>query len=142
MTVSIRSSLQIIEGKINYQSQPTAFNPSSPTNVKGPSPGAITVGTGGTDVDLSELVRPGLCRIMNLDSTNYVSWGVYDADSGNYFPLGEILPGESYVIRFSRELGTKETPGTGTVSGAELPCTYRFKAHTDSCNVLVEAFDS
>ena len=128
----IRSSLQISKGNLRYNSQPTAFR-ADVTGTNGPTPGAIAVATAGTNVDLSALTTPGLCRLMNLDATNYVTWGIYDGVY--FFPLGEILPGETYVIRLSRILGS-ESPGTAT--GNRL----RLVANTAACKVAVEAFEA
>ncbi len=136
----IRSSLSIVSGKLEYRSQPTAFN-ADVTGSKGPVPGAIQVTTAGTDVDFSELTTPGLCRLMNLDPTNFVVYGIWDPESHTFFPLGELLPGEFAVLRLARdlqeEMGT--AAGTGT-TGADTN-RLRFKAHTAACNVLVEAFE-
>lgn len=107
------------------------------TGSKGPTPGAIAVSTTGTSVDLSELTTPGLCRICNLDSTNYVTYGLYDDAQSQFLPLGEILPGEEYVFRFSREFGDSLI-GTGTDADN---VHFRLKANTAACNVSVEAFE-
>jgi hypothetical protein len=131
----ITTSLQIKKGNLFYQNQPQAFIADMEGD-KGPSPGAITVGTAGTDVDFSELAQPGLCRIMNLDEANFVTFGIWD---GEFHPLGELLPGESYVLRISRELGSEFGVGTGTSGSGN---TLRFKADTAACDVLVEAFEA
>ena len=128
----IISSLQLVKGNLTYQSQPTAFTADVAT-AKGPTPGAVTVTTSGTTIDLGELsALGGLCRVMNIDSTNYVEYGPHDGSA--FHPMGEILPGESFVFRLSRNLlygqsGTAETH------------TLRFRANTASVIVLVEAFD-
>lgn len=104
----------------------------------GPTPGSFTVAVSGTDVDLSKLTTPGLVRFVNMDPTNYVTWGPYDEDTDVYYPLGEILPGESYVIRLHRFF-LREMTGTGTLSGEAS--ALRFVANNASCVVSVEAFD-
>ncbi len=141
----IRTSLQIDKGtdpvQIAYRSQPTVFL-ADVAGVKGPLPGAFAVSTAGTDVDFSELTTPALCRIMNLDATNFVTYGIWDPEGGLFFPLGEMLPGESYILRLSRvlqgEFGTEGGPA-GTVG----PNTNRLRcmADTAAVNVLVEAFE-
>lgn len=134
----LQVSLQIRNGTQNYQSRPSAFaaDVSSPG---GPSPGQITATEEGTDVDLSELTTPGLCRIMNLDATNYVEYGIREPATLSFYPLGELLPGESFVLRLSRNLG-EEYVGTGTGTSASTNFLH-FKANGDSCRVLVEAFE-
>lgn len=131
---TIRTSLMIKKGNIFYQSNPTAFK-ANVTGTKGPVPGAIAVSTTGTNIDFSQLVTPSLCRLMNLDATNFVTYGIYDGAS--FFPLGELLPGESYVLRLSRFLG-EEFIGTGTPADVNQ---FRMKADTSACNVLIEAFE-
>lgn len=134
---TIRASLTIDKGNISYQSKPTQFTASIATG-KGPAPGAFAVSTAGTDVDLSELTQPGLYRIQNLDATNFVTLGIWDGVS--FFPIHEILAGETYVGRFSRNLGEEEgSTGTGTIDSGN---TLRIKADTAECNVVLEAFDA
>jgi hypothetical protein len=136
----IRTSLRIRLGKLNYQSQPTVFLADVST-AKGPSPGAISVTVGGVDVDLSQLAQPGLCRLMNLDSTNFVTVGVKDPETDKFYPLLELLPGESYVVRLSRDVNQEySSTGTGTTDpGTNALC---IRSDADDCNVLVEAFDA
>lgn len=137
-TVRAGLSIRKLSGGIvtlDYRSNPQQFN-ATVDGTKGPVPGAITVTTGGTDVDLSELTTPGLGRIMNLDPTNFVTYGTYDPDTGRFYPLQEVLPGETYPLRLSRSLG-QELVGTGTAGGN----TFRIKADTASCNVLLEIFE-
>lgn len=139
---TVRATLQIrkISGEvtvIDYNSQPAGFI-ADVDGSKGPSPGAVTVSTSGTNIDLTELTTPGLCRIMNQDPTNYVTVGVKDTSSGIFYPLMELLPGESYVFRFSRDVGEEYYSTTGTDSGNSVHC----KANTASVVVLIECFES
>jgi hypothetical protein len=130
--------LQISADNLRYQSQPTAFA-ADVTGRKGPTPGAITAPVGGKAVDLGELITPGLCRLMNVDSTNYVEVGIWDPGTDVFYPLVELLPGESFVIRLSRNI-QEEYVGTGT--GTTGPGNRLFvKANFADCVVLVEAFE-
>lgn len=104
----------------------------------GPVPGMVTATVAGTTVDLSLLNTPGPCRIMNLDVTNYVTLGIYDGAA--YFPLVEVRPGESFVFRLYRFLGSEFT-GTGTGTPADVN-TLMVKADTAACKVLIEAFNA
>lgn len=106
---------------------------------KGPSPGAITVTTDGTDVDLSELTEPGLTKFKNLDDTNFVRVGIHDPDSDLFYPFMKLLPGEAYVVRLA-DIG-QEFQGTGTGTGGANN-TLRIKADTADCIVQVNAYDS
>jgi hypothetical protein len=139
--ITVQSSLRINKGKLSYQSLPQSFQ-ASLTATNGPSPGVITASTIGTDVSFTQLVQPGMCRIMNLDLINFITVGIYDTQVNEFYPLMELLPGESYVFRISRWLGREMSgavAGTGTVG----PTTrIRVKANLLSCYTLVEAFDS
>lgn len=139
----VTSSLYIRKGtdpvQLEYQSRPSAFT-ADVAGTKGPVPGAIEVTLAGVDVDLSELTTPGLCRIANQDDANTFEYGVWDPEGNTFFPLGEVGPGESYVIKLSRLLQWELGTGIGT-SGPETN-RLRLKSFTDvSINALVEAFE-
>lgn len=139
----VRSSLQITKKsgnrtQLEYRSQPTVFN-ADVTGTKGPVPGAMTATVLGTNVDFGELTTPALCRISNLDVNNFVTIGIWDPENSKFFPIDEILPGESYVRRLSRDLQEEFQTGTGTTG--EDTNRLRIKADTASVNVLVEAFE-
>jgi hypothetical protein len=118
---------------------PTSFNVDV-SGTKGPTPGAITVTTEGTDVDLSELTIPGLCEIHNQDGTNFVEVGIWDPEVSKFYPLDEVGPGEKYTRKLSRNLQEEFMTGTGT-TGADTN-RLRLKADTDSCEVYVGAFEA
>lgn len=103
----------------------------------GPTPGVLLVSTTGTDVSLVQLTTPGLCYIKNLDTVNFVHYGIRDVETSRYYPLGELLPGEEYVLRLARYLGQEYTD-TGT-----SPATNKlhFRSDTAACRVRVEAFE-
>lgn len=133
---SINSGFSIIKKsgsitQINHTTQPSSFR-ATVTGAKGPTPGAIDVTTSGIEVDLTELTTPGFCRLMNQDATNFVTYGVIDIDGSTFHELGELGPGESYVLKLSRLIG--KTVGTAD-EGLFL------KADTATCVVLVEAFE-
>lgn len=135
---TIRSSLLIRKGSVFYQSQPTAFL-ADVTGTKGPVPGAITVDNEGTDVDFSELTTPGLCRFQNLSSSGHLEVGIWDPQTFVFYPLLELLAGESYIVRLSRNLQEQyANTGTGT-SAAEN--RVRIKGHQGATVALIEAFE-
>ncbi len=139
----IRSSLQIRKTSgtvvtIEYTSKPTAFD-IIVAGTKGPVPGAITVTTAGVDVDFSELTTPGYCRLFNHDATNFYEYGIWDPEGNTFYPLGEVGPGESYVLKLSRNMQEEFETGTGT-SGANTN-RLRLKADTAPVEGLVEAFE-
>lgn len=135
---TIRASLQIRKGNLTYQSQPSSFTANMGT-AKGPAPGAITIPIAGVEINVSEFTTPGLCRLMNLDEDNFVEYGIFDTEADVFFPLGELLPGETYILRFSRNL-KEEYAGTGTGTSAPTNKLW-FKANTAPCVVLVEIFE-
>lgn len=145
---TVRCSLRIRKTSsditlIDYNSQPSAFV-TDVDGTKGPTPGAISASIYGTDVDLSQLTVPGLCRIMNQDDTNWVEVGIWDPELLKFYPLMELLPGESYVLRLSRQLGSEFAEGAGTGTGTTGPDTnrLRIRANNAACNVLVDAFEA
>lgn len=119
---SVRSGLEITKGNLKYRSFPNEFR-ADVTGSKGPLPGAVTVTTGGTDIDLTGLGTPGFCRLGNIDSTNFVEYGIWNG--ANFYPLGEIGPGECYTIKIARNFADN----------------LRVRANTASCVVVIEAFE-
>jgi len=137
---TIRASLAIRGGDadpLNYSGKPEQFTGDVSVGV-GPTPGVITATVAGVSADFSALTTPAYCRLMNLDSTNFVSYGIWDGST--FYPLGEILAGETYVLRLSRDLAEEFGTGTGTTGTAVN--SLMFKADTASVSVLVEAFDA
>lgn len=136
---TLNISLQITKDNLQYRSNPTGFKADVSGN-SGPTPGTITVTQAGTDVDLSELTTPGLCRIQNLSTEYEIEVGVWNPDQSEFYPVMALLPGESYVIRLSTSIN-REYEGTGTGTSAEAN-TLRIKVLTGvTAKVLVEAFD-
>ena len=136
---TINTSLQITKGSLQYRSNPTAFR-ADVSGSGGPTPGTITATNAGTDVSLTQLTTPGLCRIQNLSTDYEVEVGVWNADQSEFYPLLALLPGETFVIRLSTSLN-KEYEATGTGTSSELN-TLRIKVLTGAtAQVLVEAFD-
>jgi len=140
---TIRVSLQIrkVSGSLvllDYQSRPTSFQ-ATVTGTKGPTPGALTIPAGGEAVSFGELSTPGLCILKNLSATVTVEYGIRDPGIDVFYPLGEILPGEIYLLRLSRNL-LEEYQGTGT--GTTSPGNQFFmKGMGGDVNVSVEAFE-
>ncbi len=132
----ITSSLIINIGKLQYSSQPSAFT-ADVSAASAPTPGSVTATLAGADIDISQLTIPGLCRIQNLDATNYVTLGVWDGVS--FFPVMEWLAGENFVIRLSRVIGEEQGTGTGTIA-ADVN-TLRLKADTAECECIVDIFE-
>lgn len=134
----VRASLQIISGKLEYFSKPVVFL-ADVAGAKGPVPGAIQATRAGTDVDFSELTTPSLCKIMNLDDTNRLEYGVWDPEGNKFYPFGELLAGEFTVLRLSRNLQEEYGTSTGT-TGADTN-RLRVRGIQAAVDVLVEAFE-
>lgn len=134
----ISNSLQIKVGSLEYRSQPTAFYADVST-AKGPTPGLVSCTQAGTDVDLSLLTTPGLCRIQNLDDTNKIIVGRWDPDNSRFYPMMDLLAGETFVIRLAADV-EDEYSGTGTGTTATAS-TLRIKGTNATCLALVEAFE-
>lgn len=137
----VTSSLQIVQGNLNYQSLPSAFVPTVTfaNGPNGPTPGAVTISVNGTDITFSQLTAMGgLCVLQNINSTSTIRVGARDKTSNEFYPIMDLLPGESYVIRLSADLG-KEELGTGTFSGSNsvLHC----KAVGANAILSINAFD-
>lgn len=136
---TVRVSLTVRKGNVFYQSRPEAFLADVSVG-KGPSPGVVTCNAGGTIVSLSELAQPGLCRLSNQSASGYIEYGVWDPETSVFYPFGEILPGESYVVRLSRNFGV-EYAGTGTGTTADTNRLF-VKGVDGATVVLVECFDT
>lgn len=134
--IRIASAAGVVQ--LDYQSRPGSFV-ADVSVAHGPTPGAFQAAISGTDVDLSKLTTPGLCVVSNLDDTNYVTVGVYEPNTDYFYPVLDLLPGESYVVRLARFVD-RELTGTGTVSGG-YNSTLRVVANTASCWVRVDAFE-
>lgn len=138
--ILVTASVQIRKDNLQYRSLPNSFKADMIGTAKGPSPGAVSVPTDGKDIYFNELVTPGVCVLTNLDDTNYVEYGIYDPQTSVFYPLGEIQPGETYVLRLSRNL-QEQYSGSGT--GTTAPENYlRLKANVASCDVFVGAFEA
>lgn len=134
--ITIRSSVQIRKGNLEYRPHPAYFQADMSGTPDGPSPGALAVAVTGTNVSFSQITTPAVCRITNLDATNFVEVGIWDGL--NWYPILEILAGESYIVRLSRNLSSEYGTGTGT-SSTDVN-QLQLRANTAACNVIVEAF--
>lgn len=103
-------------------------------SVGGPTVGQIDVPVTGVDVDTTLVTQPGVIRIMNLDTTNYITVGMKTGT--DFLPMIEIGPGETYVLKLYRYLG-EVFVGTGSSSGTSV---LHAAANTSSCKVLFEVF--
>jgi hypothetical protein len=120
--INVQGSLQVNNSNLVWRSSPSGFLVDQ-TTAAGPSPGYVLATTAGVTVDLSALTTPALVMIQNLDGTNFVEFGPYSG--GTFYELGELLAGEHYVLRLSRNMAA-----------------LRLKANTANCGCIVECFDA
>ena len=130
-------SLQINKSNLQYQGRPTAFQ-ADVTLTEGPTPGFVLVSKFGTQISLTQLTRPGLCRFQNYSLLNNIAIGIYNTDQSEFYPFMLLKPGESYVLRLHPEIN-EEYAGTGTGTTSE---ENKFWAQAENANsaLLVEAF--
>lgn len=133
MDVDVRCSVTARKENLQFRNQITSFAFDFVTAApKGPTPDYVSVPVTGLDVTFPLLTDGGgICVISNLDDTHYIEYGVWNG--AVYLPLGECLPGESYIVRTSRRL--QAGPGTGNLGNLRL---YAFGG---TCRVRVEALD-
>jgi hypothetical protein len=141
--VTVRSSMDVVfdtsVGLRDWTGQPTAFEDTM-VGKKGPAPGAFSVSTAGTDVDLTQFNTPGWCRIRNLDPTNKVHVGVFDPETVKFYPIMVIPPLTWVDFKLSDEL--KQEYGTGTGTTGAGTNRLRLQASAASCNVDVSIFEA
>ena len=128
-TIIVQSGIIVNNGASQYTSSPRGFT-AVQSNLGGPTPGTLSIPTSVTDVTFSALTLPGVIHLVNLDATNFVTFGLHDTSV--FRPLGEILPGETWVFRLSRTLLTANTAAD----------KFALLADTATVKVLVACFDS
>ena len=138
MANEITVNLNVVVRKGNLAETVSANFRATQTGTGGPTPGVLSISTAGEDVTLTDLVTPGLCVVQNVDSTNYIEMGVHDG--AVFHPFLELQPGESYVFRFSRNLGEEDNvAGTGTTGTIH---TIFARANTAAAWLLIKAFEA
>lgn len=138
--ITVRCSFRATKGNLNFPTPGRGVFQATMNGSKGPSPGVLTIGVNLTLVDFSELATPGMCYLENLDTVNYVEWGLWDSYQNQFGVIGELKPGESSVFRLSRFLGREQIPGTGTTPTGN-PTRFAMKAAEAPCDVLVMAIE-
>lgn len=136
--IQVQSSLTIKADNVQYVGRPASFR-ADMTGRAGPTPGAVLISTAGTEVSLTALTTPGFVQFTNQDDTNYVEVGIREPATGYFYPFIELLPGESFVMRFSRNL-LEEYQGTGTATSAATNQLWA-KANSAELYLYVGAFE-
>lgn len=143
--VTIYSNMLIKLGNLYYKSYPSSFRTNLLTQ-KGPSPGEVNLLANiVTSVNLSALNNPGVCRIQNLGDaaglSTYIDVGMYDTLNGIFLPMLEVLVGDSWVVRLSRNLGEVDSVPAPTGTSVFTRGNLAMLSLNYNVNVLVEAFD-
>lgn len=141
---TVRTGLSITNvttAKFNYRSPQQGYT-ASVTGTNGPTPGGMQVSESGTDLDFSRLTAMGgLFEAINYDLTYRVEIGIYEPATGTFFPFLELLAGESFVGRLSRNV-TEQFDGTVTGTGTFAENnTVRAKSYGGPVNIFFGAFD-
>jgi hypothetical protein len=120
-----------------FQSPIPAWSDTFVTGGSGPTPGSLLVPTDpGVEINISEVSIPGYANFINYDEENWVTVGIYDPATGEFYPFLEIGPGQAPVLKLSRHLGEKYH-NTGT--GAAGPQLWA-KADTAACQCAFLVF--
>lgn len=139
--ITVQMGLTINKGVLQSRSPSPGFS-ADMTGAKGPTPGAITVTTTGTDVDLSQLTSPGWVEMKNLDSVNPVLWGIYDPETDVYTPVGVLAPNGKGGALFEFAPGFGEEYANATGTGTTGPTNrLRLRSQNASCDVQIFAFE-
>jgi hypothetical protein len=127
--VQINSLLALKKENVDYRSLPSAFKADVAGSGFGPYPGLVqaTTAAAGVEVDLTVFTTPGYFSIHNIHLTNFVEYGIHDGST--FHPLGEVLPGEIYPGRMSRNV----------LGGSN---TFRVKGNTTTVPVIVDVFEA
>jgi hypothetical protein len=139
-TARIQKVLQISSGNCQYQTPPqnSAFT-ANVLGANGPTPGTILCALDpGTNISLTQLTSyGGFYEITNLDPVNYVVVGIYDPGTAKFYPIHDVLAGESYVNRLSQHFG-EEYHGTGTGAAST---NFQVRAYGAPVRVTLSFFD-
>lgn len=135
--ISLNVNYTLKKGNLDERGTPNQFNITM-NGTKGPTPGSIRVPTTGIVVNLSAIDTPGLCWIHNIDSTNFVTMGVYDGS--RFYPLLKFPAGVAYPVILSNYIN-QEFVGTGTGTNADIN-QLMLIADTAACQVVVKAYDA
>lgn len=137
--IQIMSSLTVNAGTVQHRSPKTAYNDDM-TGRKGPCVGTISVSTAGTEISVAQITVPGYIELTNLDSTNFVEYGIWDTETSVFYPIGELRPGGKPQLLFLSRNLRQEYTGTGT--GTTGPTNKLWlKANSAACNVNIALFE-
>ena len=117
--IRISASMNVDNGNLSF-SQNYGTKSYDQTNIGGPTPGMIEVGTVEESETFAELTTPGWVTIQNLDDTNFVEWGFSTGVYG-----GKLMAGE--------------TAGPFRLNAS---AALFLKADTAACRVVINALET
>lgn len=117
--IRISASMSVDNGNLSF-SQNYGTKSYDQSNVGGPTPGMVEIGTAEESQSFAELTAPGWVTIQNLDTTNFVEWGFSTGVYG-----GKLLAGD--------------TAGPFRLNSS---ATLFLKADTAACRVVINALES
>jgi hypothetical protein len=117
--IRITAAISVDNGNLSF-SQNYGSKSYDQTNIGGPTPGMVEIGTVEESQAFTELTTPGWVTLQNLDDTNFVEWGFSTGVYG-----GKLMPGD--------------TAGPFRLNSAT---TLYLKADTASCRVVINALES
>jgi hypothetical protein len=151
--ISVTMTLNVKNGGLNFTSAPSAFTDNQSV-IGGPSPDTYVIPAAGIDLSFTQILgniyapitSPGWCWMCNLDPTNYVTWGMRDANAGTWYPIGELDPIDSqgnahpHLLKLSRFIN-EEMAGTGTHQGVNVATLHFRPNNRTACKVRICIFE-
>lgn len=145
--IVVRMGLSYSKGNVRYSRGDVTYKDDVvATYPAGPYVGTVLVTTEGSDVDFSAADDVGWVRLTNQenDGGSDADAGVYDPETGRYYPLIKLKPGKMQQILLDDLFGWSDYPttvlGTGTGTATQR-VRLRIRAKAHSCRILVEAFE-
>lgn len=143
--ITVSATLKVKMGNLDYQSRPTQLKADLVT-ARPPGPGQVYCPANVvTSVSFANMSNPGWCRIQNLGDdaglSQYVDVGMYDTVNGIFLPMIELLNGDSYPVRLSRNLGEVDSVPAPTGTSVYTRAVLAILSLGYDVKVLVEAFD-
>lgn len=113
--ISATVGLSVVNGnlRISFPQLTRQYNQTA----SGLSDQVLSIATTAEDVSFGDVATPGLCVLHNLDTTNYVEYGM--SDGGTIKKLAKLSPGDVHMIRIAAST------------------TLRMQANTAACKVRV-----
>ncbi len=113
--ITVTVGCQVVNGDLRAQFTQVALSRNQAAS--GLSDQVLSIGTSEENVSFGDVATPGLVCLHNLDSTNYVEYGM--SDGGTMKKLGKLIAGDKALFRLAAST------------------TLRMQANTAACKVRV-----